>query len=224
MVVYATADDWFQSVAHDTTRDGETIGACRMPLKDEFTSDVEYEKALSMRDERYKEFQRQFHARPNVREKDNAYHRAEYANMDAEIKKEKMDRDQSNKDARKENALQSGMHWCSFGSHAVPLTSMYGKKMCSKCAQVTFSRLVPTNVSRKGENGGTYACTIGGVGHESVCILSSFAHGESKRQRHYNLSRQQTSSCNKLHSMETNSWKQNRRSRRSLLPTRTLVC
>tara|TARA_B110001450_G_scaffold76101_1_gene72390 strand:+ start:621 stop:899 length:279 start_codon:yes stop_codon:yes gene_type:complete len=58
-----------------------------MPLKDEFTNEDEYEKALSMRDERYQEFQRQFHARPDVRDKDNAYHRAEYANMNAEMKK-----------------------------------------------------------------------------------------------------------------------------------------
>lgn len=118
IVVYTTAEDWFANVAHDTTRDGKTIGSCRLPLKDEFAADEEYEKAKELHQARHQEFQRQFHARKDVREKDNAYHREEYANMSAEEKKQKMDRDQVNKDARKAVALKSGMDWCPFGSHA----------------------------------------------------------------------------------------------------------
>ena len=124
IVVYATAEEWFANVAHATTRDGQTIGSCRLPIKDEFSSDEEYDKAKRMRQERYKEFQRQFHAREEVREKDNAYHREEYANMSNEAKRQKMDRDQTNKNARKAVALNAGMCWCPFGSHAANPTEM----------------------------------------------------------------------------------------------------
>ena len=124
MVVYATAEDWFANVAHEMTQDGKSIGSCRLPIKDEFTEETEYEKAKRMRQERYREFQRQYHARRDIRDKDNAYHREEYANMSAGAKKQKTDRDQTNKDARKATALENGMCWCPFGSHAVEPSEM----------------------------------------------------------------------------------------------------
>ena len=85
LVVYNTAEEWFTSTAHDTTKDGESIGFCREPREEEFTCKEEYDKATKLREERQKQAHSAYNARLESRQKDNEQHRNKYK-IDKETK------------------------------------------------------------------------------------------------------------------------------------------
>lgn len=70
LVVYNSAEEWFRNTAHDSTKDGESIGFCREPREEEFICKEEYEKANELRNKRQKQAHSEYNARSECRDKD----------------------------------------------------------------------------------------------------------------------------------------------------------
>ena len=125
IIIFTSAAEWFSSVSHDTTNDGLSIGFCRKPKREEFTCDEEFSKAQSLHEEREIEFKKQYHKRKDVRNKDNEYHRQQWANMSKDAKRSRTEQIEQNKMDRRDTALASSdKDWCKYGGHTVDKQDM----------------------------------------------------------------------------------------------------
>ena len=106
-----------------------TVGYCPRPVREQFRNNLEFDRALHMRDMHNQTYRHQLHQNESVKERNNETARERYA-ADKETEEgrmkihDKMMHDQENKMARKKKVLEEGMDYCEFGSHAVDRSEM----------------------------------------------------------------------------------------------------
>lgn len=137
-VVYETAEKFMDACAAKKCKEYPkmTIGYCPMPTPKMFTdkkngelNQLQFDRALHLRDVHNKKYHQQLNEQEAVKKRKNKNACGRYAanKETAEGRKrihDKMVHDQENKMARKKKALDEGMDYCGFGSHAVDPSEM----------------------------------------------------------------------------------------------------